>query len=87
MEAARIAGDSSLAMLALWKSPARLVAVRAGNPLFLGRDKTGWYFASQLAALPVDARPVSDDSALSFSLRSGRAALVRSRLPARHFVE
>jgi len=50
--------ESPLVLLGLWK-PGRLVAVRQGNPLHVGRTKKAWYLASLAEGLPgnVEALP------------------------------
>lgn len=59
---------SSTAVLAVWKRPARLVAVKRGNPLHTAAAEEGVYLASLSAGLPGTARPVADDRAVVFNL-------------------
>jgi len=81
-DAAVLAGDSNLALATLWRSPDRLIALRAGNPLALGEDRVGWYFASSIDGLP-NGKHVPDWTALSWSRRAGKTTLSRSTLPHR----
>jgi amidophosphoribosyltransferase len=52
--AARMAelAEGRLAVLGVWKDPARLLIVRNGNPLHFGQTRGGFYFASLPEGLP-----------------------------------
>jgi len=56
-----------LVMLGLWARPGRLVVVRRGNPLHLGRTAEGIYLASLPDELPGDVAPVRDNTARVFT--------------------
>jgi hypothetical protein len=71
IRAAQLATRAPLAMLGLWRSPAKLIAVKRGNPLCLAETPRGYYLGSLLAGLPGDAHPLRDDVALVFT--GGRA--------------
>ena len=74
-EAARLCTSGPLTMLAVWRNPQRLVALRAaGQPLHVGHSREGIYLASLSDGVP-GARMLADDSALSFSLRRGQVAI------------
>lgn len=66
---------SALAMLGLWRSPMRMVAARAGNPLHWARYEEGFYLASNASALP-NCGPADNGTALSFTIRDGRTHVV-----------
>ena len=50
--AAEAAEGGRLAILGLWRKPARLLVVRSGNPLSFGETAGGFYFASLPEGLP-----------------------------------
>lgn len=50
----------NLAMLGVWRNPARLLVVRNGNPLSFGETKGGFYFASLPEELPGKTIPITD---------------------------
>ena len=56
-------GRTPLVMLGLWARPHRLVIVRRGNPLSVGKTKVGTYFASLPDALPGQVSQFADGSA------------------------
>ena len=49
-------------VLGLWKSPARLVVARRGNPLRVGRAASGVYIASLRGGMPANTRTITDDT-------------------------
>lgn len=49
-----------LAILGLWRRPARLLVVRRGKPLHLGQGRDGAYFASLPEGLPSKPQTVAD---------------------------
>lgn len=69
IEACQTATSGALTMLGLWKNPNRLIALRAGNPLYLGENKRGFYFGSLPGHLP-DGFLVRDDTALKFQTKA-----------------
>lgn len=76
--AAEAACDGPLVLCGLWNRPNRLIAVRAGNPLFLGRCAgPRYYFGSLADGLPGDVSEVEDDTAMEFTVRR----LNRRRVP------
>lgn len=75
IRAAQLADGGPLALLALWRSPNKLVAVRRGNPICMGENQRGFYLASLMAGLPAGAHALRDNVALTFSLTRGRATL------------
>jgi glucosamine 6-phosphate synthetase-like amidotransferase/phosphosugar isomerase protein len=60
--------QGNLTMLGVWGHPARMVAVRAGNPLSVGEVRSGerFYLASLPDELPGEVREVPDRSGLEF---------------------
>jgi len=60
--AARMAelAEGRLAVLGVWRNPARLLIVRNGNPLHFGETKAGFYFASLPEGLPGKAIAIRD---------------------------
>jgi glucosamine 6-phosphate synthetase-like amidotransferase/phosphosugar isomerase protein len=63
-----------LVLLGLWPRPDRLVAVRRGNPLHLGRAAEGLYLASLPDGLPGAVRSLEDDAACLFTRKGVRHA-------------
>ncbi len=51
-----------LALLGIWRRPARLLVARRGRPLHFGQTLTGFYFASLSEGLPGQAKQVIDRS-------------------------
>lgn len=83
VDAARAAGSRPLVLLGLWK-PGELVAVRRGNPLHLGSDKTGVYLASLPDGLPKNAQRVPDWTVLHLSWNeTGRPARKQQQIRGR----
>lgn len=62
--AAWTAGEAcgDLAVLGLWRKPARLLVARRGRPLHFGEGRTGFYFASLPEGLPGRVDAVADGS-------------------------
>jgi len=52
--------EGRLAILGLWRKPARLLIVRSGNPLSFGETAGGYYFASLPEGLPGRPVPIRD---------------------------
>jgi len=69
VSATRTVTRSPLVMLGLWSRPARLVVVRAGNPLHVGECKGGerFYLASLEKGLPGRVSEVPDYSTMDFT--------------------
>ena len=57
----QVQGD--LAMLGIWRSPARILVCRRGRPLHVGQAREGLYLASLTEGLPAKARVVTDGTA------------------------
>jgi len=57
------AADGRLAILGLWRNPARLLIVRNGNPLAFGETSGGYYFASLPEELPGQVVSLKDEYA------------------------
>jgi glucosamine 6-phosphate synthetase-like amidotransferase/phosphosugar isomerase protein len=70
------AARSPLVLLGLWPRPDRLVAVRRGNPLHLGRTEQGYYLASLADGLPGDVRALGEGTAHLFTGKGVRHAAV-----------
>lgn len=67
------AGD--LAMLGLWRKPARMLVVRRGRPLHFGRGDAGFYFASLPNGLPGHVKVVADRVARVLAYEDGELRL------------
>jgi glucosamine--fructose-6-phosphate aminotransferase (isomerizing) len=77
LRASKICANGALAMMALWRSPQRLVALRAnGQPLNLGTNSEGTYLASLTCGLP-NPRSLADNSAVSFSFKNDDVRVLR----------
>jgi glucosamine 6-phosphate synthetase-like amidotransferase/phosphosugar isomerase protein len=74
IEACQTATENPLVVLALWKNPSRLIALRAGNPLHLGETRKSWYFASLPDHLP-DPFMLRDGTALEFTRAHNQAEM------------
>lgn len=80
LKASKICASGPLAMMGLWRSPQRLVALRANDqPLHTGANSDGTYLASLATGLPA-ARPLPDDSAISFSIKNHETRVLRHSL-------
>lgn len=53
--------EGALALLGVWRAPARLLVVRQGNPLHFGESHDGCYLGSLAASLPGRVLPVADE--------------------------
>ncbi len=53
--------EGALALLGVWRGPARLLIVRQGNPLHFGDSHDGCYLGSLAAGLPGRVLPVADE--------------------------
>jgi glucosamine 6-phosphate synthetase-like amidotransferase/phosphosugar isomerase protein len=62
LRAARAAevAEGPLAVLGLWRNPARLLVVRSGNPLCFGETDGGFYFGSLPEELPGQVTSIKD---------------------------
>ena len=56
----QVQGD--LAMLGVWRAPARILLTRRGRPLHFGQGREGFYFGSLPDGLPGKAKSVPDHS-------------------------
>jgi glucosamine 6-phosphate synthetase-like amidotransferase/phosphosugar isomerase protein len=56
----QVQGD--LAMLGVWRAPARILLTRRGRPLCFGHGRDGYYFGSLPDGLPGKAKSVADHS-------------------------
>jgi glucosamine--fructose-6-phosphate aminotransferase (isomerizing) len=74
--------EGPLALLALWRSPRRLIAVRAGNPLHVGELAHGTYLASLKDGLPGTPFMLRDRSALSFAVKDNKTLMTAIALRA-----
>jgi len=54
------AAEGRLAVLGLWRNPARLLIVRNGNPVCFGETKGGFYFGSLPEELPGQVTSIKD---------------------------
>jgi len=68
-QAASAAGRSPFAMLGVWSRPARLIAIRAGNPLAVGECPGGrrFYLGSYTRGLPTESRLIPDGTGIEFT--------------------
>lgn len=64
-EATGLAADGPLVMLGLWK-PGRLIAIRRGNPLHMGSNRSGHYLGSLRRSLPGRPQEIRDNTVLDF---------------------
>lgn len=76
IRAVQLAQSASLAMLGLWRSPQRLVAIRSGNPLHVAETAGGCYLASLAQGMPAGAYNLRDQTALSFTIEHGKAKMI-----------
>lgn len=60
-----------LAILGIWRAPARLLIARRGRPLHFGQNEGGIYFASLPEGLPGKVKPVGDYSTRVLSYHKG----------------
>ena len=67
--AGQVAGE--LAVLGVWRSPARLLAARRGRPLCFGQGRDGVYFGSLPEGLPGQVKAVGDHSTRVLAYREG----------------
>lgn len=75
----RLAAGSPFVLLGLWARPARLVIVRAGNPLHWSRQPDGTYFASLPRGM-AGAQSMPDGSAMEVRMsRAGECYASRRR--------
>jgi len=65
-----------LAMLAVWRKPARLLVARRGRPLHFGQGRDGYYFGSLPDGLPGRAQAVTDRTSRVLGYEGGELALV-----------
>ena len=70
---ARVQGD--LAMLGVWRAPARLLVSRRGRPLCFGQGRDGYYFASLAEGLPGQVSGVADYSTRVVAYKDGALSL------------
>ncbi len=54
------ASAGPLAILGIWRNPARILVIRRGKPLHFGQTKHGFYFASLPEGLPGQVQAVVD---------------------------
>jgi glucosamine 6-phosphate synthetase-like amidotransferase/phosphosugar isomerase protein len=69
------ASTGELALLGIWRNPARLLVVRGGKPLHFAETARGFYFASLPMGLPGNVLPVTDDYAGVLRFERGRLQL------------
>jgi len=79
-EASKAAKGNPFALLGLWNRPARLIALRAGNPLSVGECKDGkrFYIGSYSRGLPAKLIDVPNGTGVEFTPKK----LVHFDLPA-----
>jgi len=80
--------EGGLAMLGVWRGPARLLVTRRGRPLHFGHGRDGFYFASLPEGLPGRVRSVADGSTRVLAYQDGELSLegdvIRLAIPDRH---
>lgn len=64
-----------LAMLAMWRKPARLLVARRGRPLHFGQAAHGYYFASLPDGLPGRPGAVTDRTSRVLAYQGGELGL------------
>lgn len=70
-----VAQDAPLCMAGIWNRPGRVIVVKRGNPLFVGRGRKGnVYFSSCHAGLPGTVKAVEESMAFEFNLNSHAVA-------------
>jgi glucosamine 6-phosphate synthetase-like amidotransferase/phosphosugar isomerase protein len=72
--------QGDLAMLGVWRKPARLLVSRRGRPLHFGIARDGYYFASLADGLPGAVRQVPDRSTRVLTYRDGHLELEGKRV-------
>jgi amidophosphoribosyltransferase len=65
----QVQGD--LAMLGVWRGPARILVCRRGRPLHYGQGRDGYYFGSLPGGLPGRVKPVADCSTRVLAYQDG----------------
>ena len=65
------AAEGRLAVLGLWRNPARLLVVRSGNPLCFGETSGGFYFGSLPGELPGRVVSIRDEYAGVLAYQDG----------------
>jgi glucosamine 6-phosphate synthetase-like amidotransferase/phosphosugar isomerase protein len=65
----QVQGD--LAMLGVWRSPARILVTRRGRPLCFGHGRDGYYFGSLPDGLPGQVSAVADYSTRVLAYQDG----------------
>lgn len=71
-----------LAILGVWRRPARLLVVRRGRPLHFGEGRDGYYFASLPEGLPGRVMPVVDSCTRVLTFDTGGLHLAGDRIEA-----
>lgn len=64
-----------LAMLGIWRRPARLLVARRGRPLHFGEGRRGFYFASLPLGLPGQVKAVADCSTRVLTYDGGKLSI------------
>lgn len=72
--------EGPLAMLGLWRNPARLLLVRRGKPLFVGETRGGFYFGSLPGELPGRPQLVQEELAHVIVLQKGKSSYAAGAL-------
>jgi glucosamine--fructose-6-phosphate aminotransferase (isomerizing) len=71
--AGQVEGD--LALLGIWRMPARILVCRRGRPLHFGHGRDGYYFASLPEGLPGEVKSVADHSTRVLAYEHGELRL------------
>jgi glucosamine--fructose-6-phosphate aminotransferase (isomerizing) len=67
--------EGDLAILGLWRAPARLLVARRGKPLCFGPGSDGYYFASLPTGLPGKVQEIADGSTRVLTYANGNLRL------------
>lgn len=79
VDKARRQNHRPLVLLGLWSRPGRLVVIREGNPLHVGKTAHGHYLASLSAYLPGKVSRILDSSARCYTINNTNPTIYDTR--------
>lgn len=78
-DTARLLDGQDMVVLGLWNRPRRLIALRRGKPLYIGRAHSGCYLASLPDEVPGRVAEVSDNAVLELTAKGSKHETVSAR--------